>query len=77
MPQPPTPAAPLEAHDPERARALKTKIRDRITDLRRRLLALRAAMAEFGENFDLAAFRAAYGSQDPRELNKVKPSSGA
>lgn len=29
-------------------------------------------MAEFGEDFDLAAFQAAYESQDPRELNKVK-----
>jgi len=42
-----TPAspAPLEAHDPDRARALKAKIRDRVSDVRRHLAALRAAMA--------------------------------
>lgn len=69
---PPVPTAPLEASDPDRARALKTKIRDRISDVRRHLLALRAAMAEFGENFDLDAFTAACDSQDPKELNRVK-----
>jgi hypothetical protein len=51
---------------------LKTKIRDRIGDVRRHLLALRTAMAEFGEDFDLERFRAAYASEDPRELNQVK-----
>lgn len=69
---PPVPAAPLEADDPDRARALKTKIRDRISDVRRHLLALRAAMAEFGEDFGLDAFQAAYDSEDPTELNRVK-----
>ncbi len=69
---PPVPAAPLEADDPDRARALKTTIRDRISDVRRHLLALRAAMAEFGENFDLDAFRAAYDSEGPTGLNRVK-----
>lgn len=69
---PSVPAAPLEANDPDRARALKTKIRDRITDVRRHLVALRAAMAEFGEDFDLEAFTAAYDSEDPKELNRVK-----
>jgi hypothetical protein len=64
--------APLEADDPDRARALKTKIRDRISDVRRHLLALRAGMAEFGEDFDLDAFQAAYDSEDPQELNRVK-----
>lgn len=29
-------------------------------------------MAEFGEDFDLDAFRAAYDSQDPVALNRVK-----
>lgn len=66
------PAAPLEARDPERARALKAKIRDRVTDVRRHLIALRAAMAEFGEDFDLPVFQAAYDSEDPVELNRVK-----
>jgi hypothetical protein len=69
---PPVPAAPLEANDPDRARALKTKIRDRISDVRRHLVALRAAMAEFGEDFDLDAFTTAYDSDDPKELNRVK-----
>jgi len=67
----PTPA-PLEAEDPERARALKAKIRDRVSDVRRHLIALRTAMAEFGEDFELDAFRKAYASEDPIELNRVK-----
>ncbi len=67
----PVPAA-LEAHDPERARALKAKIRDRVSDVRRHLLALRTAMAEFGDDFELDAFRTAYASEDPVELNRVK-----
>ena len=64
--------APLEAHDPERARALKAKIRDRVADVRRHLIALRTAMAEFGDDFDLDAFRTAYDSEDPVALNQVK-----
>jgi hypothetical protein len=36
--------APLEANDPRRARALKAKIRDRVSDVRRHLLALRTAV---------------------------------
>lgn len=63
---------PLEAHDSDRARVLKAKIRDRVGDVRRHLIALRVAMAEFGEDFDLAAFQAAYDSHDPVELNRVK-----
>jgi hypothetical protein len=47
---------PLEASDPQRARALKAKIGDRISDVRRHLLALRTAMAEFGDDFELDAF---------------------
>jgi len=65
-------AAPLEATDRARARALKSKVRDRVSDVRRHLLALRTAMAEFGEDFDLGVFRAAYASEDPVELNHVK-----
>jgi len=65
-------AAPLEASDPPRARALKAKIRDRVSDVRRHLRALRTAMAEFGDDFELDAFRAAYASEDPVELNRVK-----
>jgi hypothetical protein len=66
------PPAPLEAHDPERARALKGKIRDRVADVRRHLVALRTAMAEFGDDFDLDAFEAAYLTDDPVRLNQVK-----
>jgi uncharacterized protein YutE (UPF0331/DUF86 family) len=68
----PPPPAPLEARDPDRARALKAKIRDRVTDVRRHLVALRTAMAEFGEDFELEAFRTAYASEDPVALNRVK-----
>ena len=64
--------APLEANDPQRARALKAKIRGRVSDVRRHLLALRTAMAEFGDDFELDAFRMAYASEDPVELNRVK-----
>jgi uncharacterized protein YutE (UPF0331/DUF86 family) len=72
MSRPAAPPAPLEEHDPERARALKAKIRDRVSDVRRHLIALRTAMADFGENFDLEAFQAAYDSEDPVALNRVK-----
>jgi hypothetical protein len=41
--------APLEATDVQRARALKAKIGDRVSDVRRHLLALRTAMAELAE----------------------------
>jgi hypothetical protein len=71
MSTPPAPAAPLEQGDPERARALKAKVRDRISDVRRHLVALRAAMTAFGEDFDLAVFEAAYASDDPVLLNQV------
>lgn len=66
------PPAPLEREDPDRARALKRKIRDRMTDQRRHLVALRVAMAEFGGDFDLHAFQAAYDTDDPVRLNQVK-----
>jgi hypothetical protein len=64
--------APLEANDPARARALKAKVRARTTDIRRHLLALRTAMADFGEDFDPDAFAAAHASEDPVQLNCVK-----
>ena len=40
--------------------------------MRRHLLALRTAMAEFGDDFEFDAFRSAYVSDDPVELNRVK-----
>jgi hypothetical protein len=70
--EPLSPPAPLEASDPDRARALKAKIRDRVSDVRRHLAALRTAMAEFGDDFDLHAFTRAFASEDPVELNRVK-----
>lgn len=66
------PPAPLEPNDPARARTLKAKIRERVTDVRRHLVALRTAMAEFGDNFELDAFEAAHRSADPAPLNQVK-----
>jgi hypothetical protein len=66
------PPPPLERHDPDRARALRAKIRERVSDVRRHLVALRVAMADFGEDFDLDAFRAAYDADDPVALNRVK-----
>jgi hypothetical protein len=51
---------------------LKTEIRDRVSDVRRHLVALRAAMAEFGEDFDLPDFAAAHSSEDPVRLNQAK-----
>lgn len=72
MSTPAPPSAPLEAHDPERARTLKAKIRDRVSDVRRHLIALRTAMAEFGDDFELDEFTTAYVSDDPIALNHVK-----
>jgi uncharacterized protein YutE (UPF0331/DUF86 family) len=66
------PSAPLESSDPQRARVLKTKALERIGDVNRHLVALRVAMGEFGEDFDLEPFRQAYDSQDPVALNRVK-----
>ena len=64
--------APLERSDARRARGLKLRIRDRVGDVRRHLLALRTAMSEFGADFDLDAFRVAFDSEDPVVLNRVK-----
>jgi hypothetical protein len=68
----PAPPAPLEASDPQRAQTLKRKALDRITDVRRHLNALQAAMAAFGEDFDLDVFQREFDSEDPDELNRVK-----
>jgi uncharacterized protein YutE (UPF0331/DUF86 family) len=43
-----------------------------MSDVRRHLLALRTGMAEFGDDFELDAFRSAYVADDPVELNRVK-----
>jgi uncharacterized protein YutE (UPF0331/DUF86 family) len=68
----PAPSAPLKASDPQRAQTLKRKVLDRITDVRRHLQALQAAMASFGEDFDLDVFQREFDSEDPDELNRVK-----
>jgi uncharacterized protein YutE (UPF0331/DUF86 family) len=68
----PAPESPLETSDPQRAAVLKRKILARIRDVRRHLNALEAAMASFGEDFDLPVFAAAFDSEDPDELNRVK-----
>jgi uncharacterized protein YutE (UPF0331/DUF86 family) len=68
----PVPPAPLEASDPQRAQTLKHKVLDRIKDVRRHLNALQAAMASFGEDFDLDVFQAEFDSEEPEELNRVK-----
>jgi uncharacterized protein YutE (UPF0331/DUF86 family) len=68
----PAPVAPLEASDPQRAQTLKRKVLDRITDVRRHLNALQAAMAGFGDDFDLDVFQREFESEDPDELNRVK-----
>ena len=72
MSAPSSARSPLEENDPARARVLKAKILDRINDLSRHLIALRVAMSEFGEDFELTPFQNAYRSEDPVELNRVK-----
>jgi uncharacterized protein YutE (UPF0331/DUF86 family) len=64
--------APLEDSDSRRAQALKNKIGDRIRDVRRHRNALQAAMAGFGEDFDLEVYQGAFESDDPDTLNRVK-----
>lgn len=68
----PAPRSPLESSDEERARIVKRKVQDRVSDVRRHLRALNSAMAQFGDDFDLDAFEAAFRSEDPDELNRVK-----
>lgn len=65
-------SAPLEASDPERARALKRKVLQRLKDVTRHYRALEAAMEEFGEQFDRKEFVRAADSDDPAALNRVK-----
>jgi hypothetical protein len=50
---------------------LKAKIRDRVGDVRRRLVASSTAMAEFDEDLDLGAFRTVDASEDPVALDHV------
>lgn len=66
------PQTPLDSVDPDRALVVKRKIADRTKDVGRHLRALRAAMATFGEDFDLDAFQAAFEADDPALLNQVK-----
>jgi uncharacterized protein YutE (UPF0331/DUF86 family) len=64
--------APLDAEDADRARVLKRKALERLTDIRRHYRALEAAMAEFGEGFLADAFADAAASDEPAALNRVK-----
>ncbi|HEX8052838.1 MAG TPA: hypothetical protein VF517_07585 [Thermoleophilaceae bacterium] len=66
------PPAPLEARDAERAQVLKQKVLHRLADVARHHAALLAAMAEFGEDFDLEPFARAHRTDDPTELNRIK-----
>src|SRR5829696_8925868 len=68
----PAPPAPLEATNPQRADTVKRKVLDRIKDVRRHLVALQAAMAGFGEDFDLEVFQEPFDSEGPDQLNRVK-----
>lgn len=43
-----------------------------MADVRRHLIALRTAVAEFGDDFDLDQFNIAHASDDPVALNHVK-----
>lgn len=63
--------APLDTSNPRRAALLKSKATDRLRDMGRHWTALRAAMGEFGDDFGLEEFRAAFGSSDPIKLNRV------
>lgn len=65
-------ATALEGSDPDRASAIKRKILARLTDIERHYRAFEAAIGEFGEGFDRAAFVAAVESDDVRALNRVK-----
>lgn len=65
-------STPLDAAEPARARAIKSRVHTQMSDVRRHLLALRTAMAEFGEDFDSDLFAAAHASEDPVALNRVK-----
>ena len=67
----PAPTAPLEASDPQRAQTLKRKVLDRITDVRRHLNALQAAMAAFGEDFDLDVFQTEFDTNARRDLDAL------
>ena len=63
---------PLTGRDPARAADLSRKIGDRLRDTKRHYNALVAAMAWFGDDFDAEEFQAAFNSEDPDELNRVK-----
>jgi uncharacterized protein YutE (UPF0331/DUF86 family) len=55
----------------DRARLLEATIQQRLLDARRHLAALEAAAIEFGHDFELELFDAAWRSNEPRELHKA------
>ncbi len=50
---------------------LRASVQRRLTDARRHLAALEAAVAHFGSDFDLAAFSAAWSSSTTEELHRA------
>ena len=64
--------SPLDASDPERAKAVRRKVLERLKDVSRHYRALGVAMKEFGEQFDRTEFVRAAASDDPVALNRVK-----
>lgn len=58
--------------DDPASQRLTREIHVRLADLPRHLTALKEAMAGFGEDFGLEPFTAAFASEDPEELNRVK-----
>jgi uncharacterized protein YutE (UPF0331/DUF86 family) len=55
----------------DRAGILLAAIKERTVDAQRHLAALEESAAEFGSDFDLDAFEAAWRSSDPRELKRA------
>src|SRR2546425_971292 len=55
----------------DRAGILLAAIKERALDAQRHLAALEESAADFGRDFDLDAFEAAWRSSDPRELKRA------
>lgn len=55
----------------DRAALLVTSIKKRLVDGQRHLAALERGAAQFGDDFDLTSFEAAWTSDDPEMLNRA------
>jgi hypothetical protein len=62
---------PLQENRPHSYEDPLAQIIDRLKDLPRHLGALRSAMAEFGDDFDVDDFASAVNSSEPEPLNKA------